>query len=140
MGLGEVFLYGKGTTHVTFSEFINKELVQFSNSDNERSLPSAIDGFKPGQRKVLFTCIKRNITKELKVAQLAGIHSSIYLSVYLFFCFTRFPNSVFFLPLSFCLSFFLYLSTSVFLCFCLSYLFAFVIFSLSLIQRICFSI
>ena len=73
MGLGEVFLYGKGTTHVTFSEFINKELVQFSNSDNERSLPSAIDGFKPGQRKVLFTCIKRNITKELKVAQLAGI-------------------------------------------------------------------
>ena len=27
---------------------------------------------KPGQRKVLFTCLKRNLTKELKVAQLAG--------------------------------------------------------------------
>ena len=73
MGLGEAFLYGSGTTHITFSEFINKEFVQFSNSDNERSLPSAIDGFKPGQRKVLFTCIKRNVTKEFKVAQLAGM-------------------------------------------------------------------
>ena len=29
-------------------------------------------GMKPGQRKVLFTCLKRNLTKELKVAQLAG--------------------------------------------------------------------
>lgn len=29
-------------------------------------------GFKPGQRKVVFTCIKRNLVKELKVAQLAG--------------------------------------------------------------------
>lgn len=31
-----------------------------------------IDGFKPGQRKVLFTCIKRNDKREVKVAQLAG--------------------------------------------------------------------
>lgn len=29
-------------------------------------------GLKPGQRKVMFTCMKRNLTKELKVAQLAG--------------------------------------------------------------------
>lgn len=29
-------------------------------------------GLKPGQRKVIFTCLKRNLTKELKVAQLAG--------------------------------------------------------------------
>jgi len=29
-------------------------------------------GFKPGQRKVVFTCLKRNLTKEIKVAQLAG--------------------------------------------------------------------
>ena len=34
---------------------------------------SLVDGLKPGQRKVLFTCFKRNLTKkELKVAQLAG--------------------------------------------------------------------
>ena len=31
-----------------------------------------LKGFKPGQRKVMFTCIKRNLVRELKVAQLAG--------------------------------------------------------------------
>lgn len=44
----------------------------FSNLDNERSIPSLVDGLKPGQRKVLFACFKRNLTKEIKVAQLAG--------------------------------------------------------------------
>lgn len=29
-------------------------------------------GLKPGQRKVLFTCFKRNDKKEVKVAQLSG--------------------------------------------------------------------
>ena len=29
-------------------------------------------GLKPGQRKVMFTCFKRNLVKEMKVAQLAG--------------------------------------------------------------------
>ena len=41
--------------------------------DNERSIPSLVDGFKPGQRKIIFTCIKRNFDKkEIKVAQLSG--------------------------------------------------------------------
>jgi DNA topoisomerase-2 len=31
-----------------------------------------IDGFKPGQRKIIFGCFKRKLTKEMKVAQLAG--------------------------------------------------------------------
>lgn len=31
-----------------------------------------MDGLKPGQRKVIFTCIKRNDKREVKVAQLAG--------------------------------------------------------------------
>ena len=31
-----------------------------------------ISGMKPGQRKVLFTCFKRNDKREVKVAQLAG--------------------------------------------------------------------
>lgn len=30
------------------------------------------EGLKPGQRKVLFTCFKRNDKREVKVAQLAG--------------------------------------------------------------------
>ncbi|XP_020282371.1 DNA topoisomerase 2 isoform X2 [Pseudomyrmex gracilis] len=72
IGLGERFLYEKDTRAVSFSDFINVELVLFSNYDNVRSIPSMIDGFKPGQRKVLFTCLKRNDKREVKVAQLAG--------------------------------------------------------------------
>ncbi|XP_050419519.1 DNA topoisomerase 2-alpha [Patella vulgata] len=72
LGLPELYLYGKETQRVTFNEFINKELILFSEVDNIRSIPSMVDGFKPGQRKVIFTCFKRNITKEIKVAQLAG--------------------------------------------------------------------
>ena len=66
------YLYQKDTKQITFSDFVNKELVLFSNLDNERSIPCVVDGFKPGQRKVLFSCFKRNLVKELKVAQLAG--------------------------------------------------------------------
>ncbi|KAM6312297.1 DNA topoisomerase 2-alpha [Podargus strigoides] len=71
-GLPEEYLYGKNTNYLTYDDFINKELVLFSNSDNERSIPSLVDGLKPGQRKVLFTCFKRNDKREVKVAQLAG--------------------------------------------------------------------
>ncbi|XP_066487440.1 DNA topoisomerase 2-alpha [Tiliqua scincoides] len=71
-GLPDDYLYGKATSYLTYNDFINKELVLFSNSDNERSIPSLVDGLKPGQRKVLFTCFKRNDKREVKVAQLAG--------------------------------------------------------------------
>uniref|UniRef100_A0A4X1UDD8 DNA topoisomerase 2 n=1 Tax=Sus scrofa TaxID=9823 RepID=A0A4X1UDD8_PIG len=72
LGLPEDYLYGQTTTYLTYNDFINKELILFSNSDNERSIPSMVDGLKPGQRKVLFTCFKRNDKREVKVAQLAG--------------------------------------------------------------------
>jgi len=73
LGLPEVYLYEKDTRAVNYTDFVNKELVLFSNMDNERSIPSLVDGFKPGQRKVIYTCLKRNLTKkEIKVAQLAG--------------------------------------------------------------------
>lgn len=57
---------------VRYSEFINKELILFSKSDCQRSIPHVMDGFKPSQRKVLFSCFKRKLTSEVKVAQLAG--------------------------------------------------------------------
>jgi DNA topoisomerase-2 len=58
---------------VMYSEFINKEYIYFSHYDNARSIPHVIDGLKPSQRKVLFGCIKRKLTKgEIKVAQLTG--------------------------------------------------------------------
>lgn len=66
------YLYQKETRAINYTDFINKELVLFSNLDNERSIPSLVDGFKPGQRKVMFTCFKRNLVREIKVAQLAG--------------------------------------------------------------------
>lgn len=52
LGLPEEYLYNKTTKAVNYSEFVNKELILFSNMDNERSIPSMVDGFKPGQRKV----------------------------------------------------------------------------------------
>jgi len=57
---------------ISISNLINKELVLFSISDNIRSIPNILDGLKPGQRKVLFACFKKNLNKEIKVAQLAG--------------------------------------------------------------------
>ena len=57
---------------VTFNEFIDKELIHFSNASNDRSIPDIRDGFKPSIRKIMYSCFKRNLTSELKVAQLAG--------------------------------------------------------------------
>ncbi|KAK9367018.1 DNA topoisomerase [Lipomyces kononenkoae] len=57
---------------VPIADFINKELILFSVADNIRSIPSVLDGLKPGQRKVLFGCFKRNLKTEIRVAQLAG--------------------------------------------------------------------
>ncbi|KAH8730915.1 DNA topoisomerase [Phaeosphaeriaceae sp. PMI808] len=57
---------------ISYDDFVNKEFILFSLADNLRSIPSVIDGLKPGQRKVIYTCFKRNIRKELKVAELTG--------------------------------------------------------------------
>jgi DNA topoisomerase-2 len=54
------------------NDFINKELRLFSNASNERAIPNIMDGLKPGQRKILFTCFNRKLKKEVKVSQLAG--------------------------------------------------------------------
>ena len=56
----------------SYSDFVHSELVHFSNYDNIRSIPHLLDGFKPSQRKVLFACLKRHLTKEMKVSQLSG--------------------------------------------------------------------
>ena len=52
--------------------FVNKELILFSRADLLRSIPSVVDGFKPSQRKVLFSCFKRKLRQDIKVAQLSG--------------------------------------------------------------------
>ncbi|KAI9451533.1 DNA topoisomerase [Russula earlei] len=60
------------TDEISYSDFINKELILFSMADNVRSIPSVADGLKPGQRKVIWACFKRKLKKEIKVAQLVG--------------------------------------------------------------------
>ncbi|KAF1845377.1 type II DNA topoisomerase [Cucurbitaria berberidis CBS 394.84] len=60
------------TPEISYDDFVNKELILFSMADNLRSIPSVIDGLKPGQRKVLYTCFRRNIKKDVKVVELAG--------------------------------------------------------------------
>ena len=71
------YLDMSGTEQITYDDFINKELILFSMADNMRSIPSVIDGFKPGQRKVLYTCFRRNLKKDVKVVELAGSVSGL---------------------------------------------------------------
>jgi len=72
-GEPEDYLYVKGTRSVTYKQFVDKELVHFSYADLARSVPNVMDGFKPGQRKVMYTFFnKYSGNKELKVAQASG--------------------------------------------------------------------
>jgi DNA topoisomerase-2 len=57
---------------VSVSDFVNKDLIHFSNYDNHRSIPSVFDGLKPSLRKIMYCAFKRNLRSEIKVAQLAG--------------------------------------------------------------------
>lgn len=57
---------------VSYFEFVNKDLIHFSNYDTERSIPNIMDGLKTSQRKILFSVIKKNQKSPIKVSQLAG--------------------------------------------------------------------
>lgn len=63
---------GQDTPSITYTDFVDKELILFSNYANIRAIPSVIDGLKPGQRKILWVALKNKITKDIKVAQLAA--------------------------------------------------------------------
>lgn len=63
---------------VNYEDFVNKDLIHFSNRDLERSINNMCDGLKESTRKILFACMKRNLYKnEIKVAQLAGNVSEV---------------------------------------------------------------
>ena len=63
----------KPGVNVSFSDFIDKDLIYFSSLDIDRSIPSMIDGLKPSQRMILFACMKKGRNApESKVAQLGG--------------------------------------------------------------------
>ena len=54
---------------VGYNEFIDREMIHFSKYDNDRSIPNIMDGLKLSLRKILYSVFKRNLTKEIKVAQ-----------------------------------------------------------------------
>merc|ERR1711871_1315678 len=61
---------------VAFKDFVNKELIHFSNDDTSRSIPDIMDGFKPSQRKIMHGSLLRKLYRdEVKVAQLSGFVS-----------------------------------------------------------------
>ena len=60
---------------VTLLDFVHKELILFSFNGCEQSTQSVCDGLKPSQRKVLWACLEKNVTKEQKVTQLGGLIS-----------------------------------------------------------------
>ena len=57
---------------VTLSNFINDQLVIFEIATLKRALPSVFDGLKDGQRKILYTLFKSNITEKTGVVNIQG--------------------------------------------------------------------
>src|SRR6056300_1250069 len=68
---GDDIDYGK-IKNISITDFVHRDLVNFSIADLRRSIAHVADGFKPSQRKVLHACFVRNLTQEMKVAQLAS--------------------------------------------------------------------
>ena len=54
------------------TDFVHRDLANFSAEDIKCSIPHVVDGLKPSQRKVIYACLKKNLTSDMKVAQLAG--------------------------------------------------------------------
>jgi DNA topoisomerase II len=57
---------------ISYTDFVDKEMKHFSKYDCDRSIPNMVDGWKISTRKILFSCFKRNLVNEIKVAQLSG--------------------------------------------------------------------
>jgi len=67
----EVINAGPGE-NVVYEDFVNKDLIHFSNYNLERSIPNVMDGLKTSQRKILYSAFKRHLKSEIRVAQFAG--------------------------------------------------------------------
>jgi DNA topoisomerase-2 len=57
---------------VPYEEFVNKDLILFSIYNNERNIANVVDGLKTSLRKIVHDAFRRNLTKEIKVAQFSG--------------------------------------------------------------------
>ena len=57
---------------LSVTDFIHRDMANFSAEDIKRSIPHVSDGLKPSQRKVIYACLKKGLTSDMKVAQLSG--------------------------------------------------------------------
>ena len=59
--------------HVSYEDFMTREMKHFSVYDNQRSIANCMDGLKISLRKILFAAFKKGGLKtEIKVAQFSG--------------------------------------------------------------------
>lgn len=70
--------YNDGTMNI--SRFLHTEMHDFSSYNIKRAIPSAIDGLKVSQRKLVYGCFKKfpsENTQKIRVAQLAAYVSEV---------------------------------------------------------------
>jgi DNA topoisomerase-2 len=68
-----IISYDKETCNrVGYSTYVDSDLIHFSVYNAERAIPNICDGFKKSIRKIMYSCFKRKLHSEIKVAQLAG--------------------------------------------------------------------
>lgn len=65
-GADPVLAGGAVDAYSDVQSYAAQELILFSRADLERSIPSMVDGLKPGQRKIMFSCFKRNLKDDIK--------------------------------------------------------------------------
>lgn len=58
--------------NISYTDFVNKELIHFSKYDCERSIPNLIDGLKISTRKIVYSSFKKNLVNSIKVSQFSG--------------------------------------------------------------------
>ncbi|CAM4841110.1 unnamed protein product [Rotaria magnacalcarata] len=68
------YLYKKDTKLINFDDFINKELVLFSKTSTQHAISSIMDGLKPGLCKIMFICFRKNLIRNIKVAENPAYH------------------------------------------------------------------
>ena len=61
---------------ISVKDYILQEVLHFSWEDNVRSIPHVVDGLKPSERKILYTCLAKNVVSDVKVSELSGIASA----------------------------------------------------------------
>lgn len=66
---------------VSYYEFFNRDMIEYSVDSNKRGVPHLMDGLKPTPRMIVSLCLKRKLygkSKEIKLPRLGGAVSEKY--------------------------------------------------------------